>query len=116
MYNVDIFVFTLRSAFLEKLHFSSILFSHSRREFLVIDTFLSPPHQAPIQNLADNIAGYFVPVVSVLSLTTLVAWVAVGYADVTLVDPDFDPQGSSPKSEVIFQKAFQVWICYCHSV
>ncbi|XP_005093403.1 copper-transporting ATPase 1 isoform X2 [Aplysia californica] len=63
--------------------------------------------KAPIQNLADKIAGYFVPVVSLLSLTTLVTWVIVGYSDVTLLDSDFDPTGPTPASEIIFQKAFQ---------
>ncbi|RUS73007.1 hypothetical protein EGW08_019229, partial [Elysia chlorotica] len=63
--------------------------------------------KAPIQNLADKIAGYFVPVVSVLSLTTLIIWVIIGYSDISLVDKHFDPDGPNSASEVIFQKAFQ---------
>ncbi|GFS04776.1 copper-transporting ATPase 1 [Elysia marginata] len=63
--------------------------------------------KAPIQNLADKIAGYFVPVVSVLSLTTLIIWVIIGYTNISLVDEHFDPDGPTAMSEVIFQKAFQ---------
>ena len=39
--------------------------------------------------MADKIAGYFVPLVCGLSSITLMAWVIVGYSDVTLVDKDF---------------------------
>ena len=45
--------------------------------------------QAPIQQVADTIAGYFVPVVCSLSLLTLVSWIIVGYVDVTLIDKDY---------------------------
>ena len=45
--------------------------------------------QAPIQQVADTIAGYFVPVVCSLSFLTLVSWVIVGYVDVTLIDKNY---------------------------
>lgn len=41
--------------------------------------------KAPIQQLADKVAGYFVPLVITFSLMTLVAWVIVGFVDVNLL-------------------------------
>uniref|UniRef100_A0A2C9KE23 P-type Cu(+) transporter n=2 Tax=Biomphalaria glabrata TaxID=6526 RepID=A0A2C9KE23_BIOGL len=68
--------------------------------------------KAPIQNLADKIAGIFVPVVSILSLVTLIVWVIIGYTDIKLLEKNYDIQNSTsprtniPKSEIIFEKAF----------
>ena len=50
--------------------------------------------KAPIQQLADKIAGYFVPVVILFSCLTLTAWVIVGYVDVsTLPVSDMERKG-----------------------
>ncbi|XP_059152598.1 copper-transporting ATPase 1-like isoform X2 [Physella acuta] len=63
--------------------------------------------KAPIQNLADKIAGIFVPVVTALSLVTLIVWMAIGYTDVSLLDKHYDPKGPVPMTELILEKAFQ---------
>ncbi|KAK3577035.1 hypothetical protein CHS0354_003116 [Potamilus streckersoni] len=63
--------------------------------------------KAPIQQLADNIAGYFVPVVCSISVLTLVVWVIIGFIDVKLLDPHFNENGDVTADELIFQLAVQ---------
>ncbi|WAQ98476.1 ATP7A-like protein [Mya arenaria] len=63
--------------------------------------------KAPIQAVADKIAGYFVPLVCTLSALTCIAWIIVGYVDIYRVFPDFTEDGDYTKAEIIYQKAFQ---------
>lgn len=64
--------------------------------------------KAPIQQLADKLAGYFVPGVVFVSLVTLGAWVLVGYHDIDNITTFFSRQDyHSSDSELIFQFAFQ---------
>lgn len=41
--------------------------------------------QAPIQQLADKLSGYFVPFIVVISLLTVVAWLIIGFLDFDIV-------------------------------
>jgi Cu+-exporting ATPase len=62
--------------------------------------------KAPSQQLADRIAGYFVPGVIIVSVLTLVGWIIVGYVDIMLVDPKYVARGRT-LSEAVFEHAFQ---------
>ncbi|XP_046854383.1 copper-transporting ATPase 1-like isoform X2 [Xenia sp. Carnegie-2017] len=61
--------------------------------------------KAPIQKLADTIAGYFVPVIVLMAIVTLNVWIVIGYNDVSAIDDSFDPSESS-KTEVVLEFAF----------
>ena len=56
---------------------------------IFISIIFLPCLQAPIQNLADKIAGVFVPMVCILSTSTLLGWVIAGYVDVSLIDKHY---------------------------
>lgn len=45
--------------------------------------------QAPIQQYADKISGYFVPFIVGISLLTLIAWIIIGFLDFSLVEKYF---------------------------
>ncbi|XP_011701411.1 PREDICTED: copper-transporting ATPase 1 isoform X3 [Wasmannia auropunctata] len=66
-------------------------------------------NKAPIQQLADKIAGYFIPLVIAVSVVTLVIWIIVGYANVKLPmsHNDHINKDGQNRNEIIFQYAFR---------
>ncbi|XP_065221197.1 copper-transporting ATPase 1 isoform X2 [Planococcus citri] len=62
--------------------------------------------KAPIQQFADKIAGYFVPMVIILSASTLVAWIILGYSNIEFI-PQRDEKMGMSRDEMIFQFAFR---------
>lgn len=70
--------------------------------------------KAPIQKLADRIAGYFVPLMIFLSLLTLIIWIIVGYCSEEsgfrrMISNMFMDDGAS-RNELIFKFAFEAAI------
>lgn len=66
--------------------------------------------KAPIQYIADKIAGFFVPFVISVSVLTLIAWIIIGYINfdyILFMDNDAMHNGYRNQSEVIFQNAFR---------
>lgn len=45
--------------------------------------------QAPIQQFADRLSGYFVPFIVIVSVLTLVAWLAIGFVNFDIVKEHF---------------------------
>ena len=65
--------------------------------------------KAPIQQLADKIAGYFVPLVVTCSLLTLVTWLIVGYKTQGISLPVSDMERITYSStELTWQFAFRM--------
>ncbi|XP_022091601.1 copper-transporting ATPase 1-like isoform X2 [Acanthaster planci] len=65
--------------------------------------------KAPIQKLADRIAGYFVPSIVFITLVTLTAHVIKGYTDPDMVHPTFllNTNHNMSSSHMIWQYSFQ---------
>ena len=66
--------------------------------------------KAPIQQLADKIAGYFIPFVISVSIVTLLAWIIVGYTNFDALPITHNEQilkNNLGKLETIYQYAFK---------
>uniref|UniRef100_A0A8C9UY00 Copper-transporting ATPase 2 n=1 Tax=Scleropages formosus TaxID=113540 RepID=A0A8C9UY00_SCLFO len=67
--------------------------------------------KAPIQQFADRLSGYFVPFIIVVSVATLVAWLAVGFVNFNVVAEYFPGYDKTIKrTDVIVRFAFQASI------
>ncbi|XP_071320068.1 copper-transporting ATPase 2 isoform X2 [Trachinotus anak] len=67
--------------------------------------------KAPIQQFADRLSGYFVPFIVIVSLLTLVAWMAVGFVNFDIVKENFPGYNQNiSRTEVIVRFAFQASI------
>ncbi|CAH0548646.1 unnamed protein product [Brassicogethes aeneus] len=63
--------------------------------------------KAPIQQLADKIAGYFVPIVVFLSVLTLISWSIVGAVDIKLLPITEHEKHGFNNTEIILQFVFR---------
>ncbi|XP_061572171.1 copper-transporting ATPase 2 isoform X2 [Cololabis saira] len=67
--------------------------------------------KAPIQQFADKLSGYFVPFIVLVSVMTLVAWLAIGFVNFDIVKENFPGYNQNiSKAEVIVRFAFQASI------
>ncbi|XP_034186993.2 copper-transporting ATPase 1 isoform X1 [Osmia lignaria lignaria] len=67
-------------------------------------------NKAPIQHLADKIAGYFIPLVIAVSIVTLFIWIVVGYININKLPISHNDQINTHgmnREEIIFQYAFR---------
>ncbi|KAK6743822.1 hypothetical protein RB195_010865 [Necator americanus] len=62
-------------------------------------------NKAPIQQMADRIAGYFVPCVIFLALLTLFAWIVIGY-----VSEKYEEMTPTSRFERVMKVAFEAAI------
>ncbi|RZC38759.1 E1-E2 ATPase, Hydrolase, HMA and/or HAD domain containing protein, partial [Asbolus verrucosus] len=63
--------------------------------------------KAPIQQLADKIAGYFVPTVVFLSLMTLISWSIIGFIDIDYLPVSESERQGFNNTEVLLQFVFR---------
>ena len=63
--------------------------------------------KAPIQQLADKVASYFVPIVVTVSVMTLVAWTIIGFVNVDLLPVSHMEREAYNQAELTFQFAFR---------
>ncbi|XP_073990350.1 copper-transporting ATPase 1 isoform X2 [Rhodnius prolixus] len=63
--------------------------------------------KAPIQQLADRIASYFVPFVIGISILTVLTWITVGFIDISHIPLSEESKHGFSNEEVIFQFAFR---------
>lgn len=63
--------------------------------------------KAPIQQLADKIAGYFVPLVIITSTLTLFGWIIVGYININFLPLTVHEKGDFTNMEIIVSYAFK---------
>ncbi|CAK9831963.1 Copper-transporting ATPase 1 [Anthophora retusa] len=71
-------------------------------------------NKAPIQHLADKIAGYFIPLVIAVSIVTLIIWTIVGYVNINNLPISHNDQINKHgmnREEIIFQYAFRSALC-----
>uniref|UniRef100_A0A8D0DLP6 Copper-transporting ATPase 2 n=1 Tax=Salvator merianae TaxID=96440 RepID=A0A8D0DLP6_SALMN len=67
--------------------------------------------KAPIQQLADKFSGYFVPFIVIISTTTLVVWIIIGFLHFDIVLKNFPHHSKHiSRAEVILRFAFQTSI------
>ena len=66
--------------------------------------------KAPIQEFGDKVAGYFIPLVILTSIITLLIWIIIGYtkfSSILIYSPYYGANKIIPKHETIFELAFQ---------